>query len=243
MASRRPDEVSYLTGRLSGTPRPSGIALLDKGGKFTPDGAVQHWPGNTFICHIDQSSAAFEAMRELQEGLKKSEFSRFFTFLPPPSLHMTVYQGISPDATVGNGWPENLPEHLPRDEATARMLDRLADLSLPNSFRIRVDGLFSGYSLTVSGADDGEEAKLRAARATLRDATGINFTDFDDYVFHITLAYLIDWMSEATTLELLSFSAEIGGRFQNAIGEIDLGPVEFCNFDTMHHFELVRALK
>jgi hypothetical protein len=243
MAPARPDEIAYLTGRLSRAERPPGISLLNGGGKFTPDGAVQHWPGNTFIFHIDRKSAAFEAIRGLQEQLKKSAFNRFFTFLPPPSFHMTVYQGLSPGMSPGNGWPKDLPEGLSGDEATAALSGRVDGLGLPSSFRIKVDGLFCGYSLTVSGADVREESKLRKTRATLRDATGITFADFDDYVFHVTLAYLIDWMSETTARELLCFSTEIGSNFRDAIGEIELGPVEFCDFDTMHHFELVKVLK
>lgn len=243
MAPARPDEISNLTGRLSGLIRPPGISLLNCGGKFAPDGAVQYWPGNTFVCHINRKSAAFEAIRELQEEVKKSEFNRFFTFLPPPSFHMTIYQGLSPTSSPGSGWPEGIPEGLSRDEVTAIVAERVDRLSLPNSFRIKMDELYCGYSITVSGADDREEDSLRDARAALRDATGITFADFHDYVFHITLAYQIDWISEKSAKELLSFSAEIGGKLADSIGTIELGPIEFCNFDTMHHFELVKALK
>lgn len=242
MAPSRPDELAYLTGRLSEAPLPKGIAPLNGGGKFTPDGAVQFWPGNTFICHLDRRSAAFEAIRELQEDLKKSVFNRFFTFLPPPSFHMTVYQGIAPETTPGNGWPEGVPEALSRDEVTSILSERLEGTDLPDSFRIKVDGLHCGYSITVSGAGSREEDSLRSTRATLRDATGITFPDFDDYVFHITLAYLIDWLSEGTARELVAFSTEHGARLAERVGVIDLGPVEFCDFDTMHHFELVRKL-
>ena len=242
MARTRPDVIDHLTGRLSDLPRPPGISLPRGGGKFTPDGAVQHWPGNTFICHIPRTSAAYSAIQELQETVKMSPFQRFFTFLPPPSFHMTVFQGLSPDMTATTGWPESLPEGLPRDEASAILADRLDELDLPTRFRIKVDGLFAAYSLTVSGADEAEETALRQARVTLRDATGIQFSDFDDYIFHITMAYLVDWLSDATAREIAEFSSEIGGRFQGEIGHIELGPIEFCNFDSMHHFEPVRIL-
>ena len=242
MAPTRPDEIPYLTGRLTGTPLPRGISLLNGGGKFTPDGAIQYWPGNTFVCHLDRQSRAFEAIRELQENLKKSVFNRFFTFLPPPSFHMTVFQGIAPSTTPGNGWPEGVPEELSREEVTSILSARLEHLELPKAFRIKLDGLHCGYSITVSGANPREEGSLRAARAALRDATGITFPDFHDYVFHITLAYLIEWLSEMTARELTAFSAEIGARLADRVRVIDLGPLEFCNFDTMHHFELVQRI-
>lgn len=242
MAPKRPDEIEHLTGRLSDAPRPRGISLLNGGGKFTPDGTVQHWPGNTFVCHLDRSSDAFEAILELQEEVKKSTFNRFFTFLPPPSFHMTVYQGLSPEMKPGSGWPEGVPEGLSRDDVNEVFLKRLVRLALPTSFSVKVDDLFAGYSLTVSGANEGEERALRNARVALRDATGLSFIDFDDYVFHITMAYLIDWMSERTARELVDYSSEISQRFLSEIGNIELGPVEFCSFDTMHHFEVMKLL-
>ena len=242
MARTRPDVIDHLTGRLSDLPRPPGISLPGGGGKFTPDGAVQHWPGNTFICHIPQTSAAYSAIHELQDTVKKSPFQRFFTFLPPPSFHMTVFQGLSPDMTAAIGLPESFPEGLPRDEASAILAEQLDGLDLPTHFRIMVDGLFAAHSLTVSGADETEETALRQVRATLGDATGIQFADFDDYIFHITIAYLIDWLPEATAREIAEFSSEVDRRFQGEIGHIELGPVEFCNFDSMHHFEPVRIL-
>ncbi len=242
MSPKRPDPIEYLTGRLFGTVRPSGTGLPKGGGKFTPDGAVQIWPGNTFICHVDRRSQAYRAIQELQEEIKKSPFNRFFTFLPPPSFHMTVYQGLSPDTKPGAGWPDDIPQTLSRDDATALMLSRLEGLRLPQAFRIKVDGLFAGHSLTVAGADKADESALRQARVALRDNTGIRFGDFDDYVFHISMAYLIDWLSEKTARELVAFSDEVFGQFQSAIGVIDLGPVEFCSFDSMHHFEPVKIL-
>lgn len=242
MAPRRPNEIEHLTGRCSDLLYPPGISLPNGGGKFTPDGSVQIWPGNTFICHIDRASPAFELIRELQEEIKKSPFKSFFTFLPPPSFHMTVYQGLSPETQPGKGWPKDVPEGLSRNEVTGIMSSRLDGLDVPTSFKVRVDGLFAAYSLTVSGTDATEEAALRQTRASLRDATGITFRDFDEYVFHITLAYQIHWVSDKTAKEISSFSSEIGDPFKDAVGTIELGPVEFCNFDSMHHFELVKAL-
>ncbi len=242
MAAHRPDPITHLTGRLSDRVRPPGIELPTAGGKFTPDGAVQTWPGNTFICHVDRASTAYAALLELQEEVKKSVFNRFFTFLPPPSFHMTVYQGLAPGMTAGSGWPEDLPEELSRDEITSHLLGRLTSQALPTSYKVKVEGLFCGYSLTMIGADEAAETALRQARTALRDATGIQFSDFHDYVFHITLAYLIDWLSETAARELVAFSTELEHRFKSAIGIIELGPIEFCNFDSMHHFEPVKLL-
>jgi len=241
MAPIRPDEIKYLTGELSERPYPSGVSRLGEGGKFTPDGSVQLWPGNTFVCHVDPQSQAHHLIRELQEEIKKSPFNRFFTFLPAASFHMTVLQGFSATTMPGKELPTDPYDGLGRDDVSELMLGKLADTDLPKSFKIRADGLFAGHSLSVSGADQAEEQALRETRIALSEKTGLTFSDFDDYVFHITLSYLLDWLSEHTARELVDFSATLGAGYSEAIGVINLGPVEFCNFETMHHFEPIRA--
>lgn len=241
MAPKRPDEIAHLTGRLAGSVRPPSISLPAGGGKFTTDGCVQIWPGNTFICHIDRTSDAYRHILELQEEVKQSRFSQFFTFLPPSSFHMTVFEGISPVSVPGNGWPDGVPTGASRDAVSRVLLERVEPLVLPRSYRIKIDGFFAGHSLTVSGADEAEEQALRQTRRTLSEATGIAFEAFDDYVFHITLAYLVEWLSEKTARELAAFGAEAGRRFRERVATIELGAVEFCDFDSMHHFEPIRT--
>ncbi|WP_349294763.1 DUF1868 domain-containing protein (plasmid) [Thioclava sp. 'Guangxiensis'] len=233
---QRPDPIAHLTGRLSGGPRPSGIALPGGLGKFTPDGAVQPFPGNTFLCHIDPATEQWNALREVMEQIKMSPFARFFTFLPSSSLHMTIFQGV----TSANPMPEGLPKGATRAEASALMLDRCADLALPARHRVKVQDLFAAHSFTMIGADPDQEASLRGVRQALRRATGIAPPDFDDYVFHVSLAYLIDWLSESAAREVVAFSTELNTRLVSQIAPIDLGPVEFCHFETMHHFTPIR---
>ena len=242
MAPQRPDEVKYLTGQLSDRPYPSGVSLLGEGGKFTPDGSVQPWAGNTFLCHVDPNSQAHELIRELQEEVKKSHFNRLFTFLPAASFHMTVLQGYSSTTKLGKELPSELYKGLGRDDISSVMLDRLTNAALPKSFKVRAEGLFAGHSLTMAGADVDEERALRQARLTLSERTGLSFDDFDDYVFHITLSYLLDWLSEKAARELADFGSELGARYCEAIDVIVLGPIEFCNFETMHHFEPAKVL-
>ncbi|SIQ87335.1 hypothetical protein SAMN05880590_10888 [Rhizobium sp. RU35A] len=237
MAPSRPDPIAYLTGRLTSAPRPGGISLPGGGGKFHSDGSVQPWPGNTFICHIDRASAAFEAIRALQEEIKRSAFNRFFTFLPPSSFHMTVFQGTSPLTRPGAGWPDGLDWPLDRDAVTAALGERVRDLDLPVRRTIRVIDLFAAHSLTVAGATPAAEETLRTTRRTLSDATRMPQADFEQYVFHISLAYLIDWVSEPLALEIVDFSRTQTELYAPLIGELELGPVELCDFDSMHHFE------
>lgn len=245
MAPTRPDPIAALTGIKTGTrtgaPQPSGISLPGGGEKFWTDGTVQNWPGNTFICHVPQASAAHAAIRELQEQVKMSPFARFYTYLPPSSFHMTIFQGVSPSTRDDDLWPKGVSGRPSRDALTAHMLAQTEALRFAPP-RARMVDLYCANSLTMAGADEAEEARLREIRRQILDATGLTLPGFDDYVFHVTLSYLVTHVSPATAREIVDFSAQLSDRYRDAVGTVNLGPVEFCNFETMHHFEPLKAL-
>ncbi len=230
------DPFSLLTGKLSDQPYPGGISQPGGGGKFTPDGTVLEWPGNTFICPVPQNSDSFAAMVDIQNELKQSEFAPCFTFLPTSSFHMTVFQGLSPGNEGTKDWPANLPGATDYNAATEAMLKRIAPLTLDNQFGVSVTDLFCGYSLALSGADEASERTLRQNRIQLRDATQISPPAFDDYVFHITLAYMLSWLSESHAKDLLAFSRSLFSRYEDRLQNIELAPCVFCDFKDMHAF-------
>ncbi|WP_420337174.1 DUF1868 domain-containing protein [Roseibium sp.] len=241
MTPKRPDPIAHLTGNLSKKPYPSGVSLPGQGGKFDTCGGVQIWRGNTFVRHVTKGSDSFAALVELQEAVKRSEFARFYTFLPAPSFHMTVFQGYSPRSDIGKTLPADLASNLGADCASTDISKRVAGLSLPHA-RARPSGLFCLHSVTMEGASPEDERALRQARQRLRDATGLNPPDFDSYVFHITMAYLTQWLSPTTAAEVVAFSAELGQAFCATNPDIALDPCAFCTFESMHHFEPLLVL-
>ena len=256
MIAQRPDAFKLLTGQLSTRDYPSGISPPGQGGKFDTGGNVQHWQGNTFVCHVVRSSPCYAAIVELQETVKRSEFAQLMTFMPAPSFHMTIFQGVSP-GSQGSGnwpagspddihrdyWPAGLSEDTHRDDATAEMLRRVHDVELASRFDIRATDLFCANSLTVVGRNNEAEKKLRQARESLRAATRISSPEFDSFVFHITLGYLIQWLSENTAKEIIEFSDSVYAMFKSQLQNIALEPCAFCNFDNMHAFLPVRVFK
>ncbi len=239
MATFRPDPIHLLTGADATTPRPRAITEPGQGGKFAPDGAVLPFPGNTVICHIDPKSDAHAALCEMQEEIRQSAFAALFTFLPPSSLHMTVFQGIGPDE--GN-WPADLPKGASRDAVTAFFKDCLMGQDLPERRSVTAKGLFAGHSVTLEGVDPTEEARLRATRLALRELTGLRHDHFDTYTFHSTLAYPLRWVDAVEAAELVAFSDAVFAPHAARLARIDLGPLELCNFEDMHHFDPIARL-
>lgn len=228
----------YLIGALTGGDRPDAV-----GKKFSPDGTPIACPGFTTICHIDPKSNAFSALVEAQNRLKDGPLATAFTFLPRDSLHMTVFEGVIDYARTPERWPKHLPTDAPVAQVTDDAQLRLERIDLATRFAVRPIEIFAGFSVGVTGATPEVEALLRQTRNHLRDATNIHRTDHDTYQFHITLAYLLRWLSPEEAKQVIDLSAMIAGDLIANAPEIVLGPVELCRFETMHRFESLMTLE
>lgn len=229
-------EMDYLTGKLEERDQPIAVHT-----KFDPSGAPLINPGNTFICHINQTSRAYYALVAAQDALKKGVLKKglladAFTFLPPESFHMTIFPAIiDHNRTLGH-WPDHFELQAPINDVTKDFETRLKEVALPKSFCIKLNRLIGGFSLSVSGADADQERQLRSARDQLRDFTHIHGPEHDIYQFHITFAYLIRWLTRTEAQDVIAHSDEVFGTYLKSIENIQLGAVEFCTFDTMHKF-------
>jgi hypothetical protein len=222
----------YLTGALTGGAAPSAVGL-----KFTADGQPLTCRGNTTICHVDPRSKPFAALVDAQDQLKAGPLADGFTFLPPASFHMTIFEGVIDYARSSDRWPGHLPNEAALDTVTMDFADRLQDIGLTRTVIARPTGIFGGFSVRMSGADKSEEALLRLTRDQLQAATNLVRPDHDAYEFHITLAYNLRWFSPDEARSIISLSDRVGAELVERVPRIVLGPVEFCTFETMHHFE------
>jgi hypothetical protein len=226
-----------LTGAGNGDQRPPAV-----GQKFDADGAVLRFPGNTFLCHVPPGGKAHAALCEASLALQAGPLAAAFSFLPPSSFHMTVFEGVT-DAHRGDArWPEGMPADLGLSEVTTRFAAAVDPLALPARQRVRPLGLSGGRSLAVAGATPDHEASLRESRRVLREATGIRRPDFASYGFHVTLAYQLRWLTEAEAAQVMDLSDRVFAQLCKAAPEIDLGRIEFCVFDNMHAFHPIRLL-
>jgi len=241
MTQFRPDPIAHMTGALRDTALPREITPPGGGGKFTTGGQILPWAGNTMICHIDPLSDAHAALIDIQHALKAGPSAGSFAFLPPSSLHMTVFQGISGPGSEEGNWPAGVPAGTDRDTVSSILLSRLDGIDLPATRRIRALDIFAGHSMTVDGVGADEDG-LRDTRRRLKAATGMSQAGFDTYTFHITLAYQLRWLSETEAQGIEALTASIFAEHGPRLQAIDLGRVEFCNFEDMFHFEPLRHL-
>ncbi|RVT82608.1 DUF1868 domain-containing protein [Rhodobacteraceae bacterium CCMM004] len=230
---------SLLSGEASTRPFPSSISEKGEGGKFTPAGETLHHPGNTFICHIDPSCEFFAGLLAYQNDLKASRFADFYAFLEPSSFHMTIFCGVSGDPLGVDGWPEGYPRETDLEVFNRDFARRAAQLSCPDRFTVAAQGLQKLGTVDMEGAGPHDRAALRSARTALRALTGLHRDDFDRYRFHASLAYQHRWMTGADADAAIALANDLYQSHLADTGEIVLGPIEFCTFDTMQRFDRI----
>lgn len=235
----RDDEraIDYLTGALTGGARPAAVGL-----KFTEEGAPLACPGYTTICHVDPASDAFRALVAAQDALKAGLLASAFTFMPADSLHMTIFEGVIDYSRTADRWPAHLSLDATIAEATKDAAARLKEHPCQQEFKLRPVEVFGGFTVGITGATDDEETGLRKTRNALRDALNLHRPDHDAYQFHVTLAYLLRWLSRDEAQEVVDVSHSVANALLQDMPTLTLGPVELCSFETMHRFDPIMSL-
>lgn len=239
---KRKKILSDLTGDGSGSVHPPAITGRGQGGKFLPDGTALPFPGNTFVCPIDVGSAFFAALCQVQDELMKAEWADHFSFLPKSSFHMTVFCGISGSPLGADGLPEAFDPRATLDDVTATFCDRLRKVTGEDGISMQAAGMDWPAAIEMIPASAGDADKLRHLRRKLQDVTRIFRPDFESYRFHVSLAYLTKWFAPDEVESVMAESERLFARFVSHVGPVALGPVELCEFETMHRFDRVGIL-
>jgi hypothetical protein len=150
---------------------------------------------------------------------------------------MTVFEGVTDSNRVRTHWPKDVPLDVPVEDVTAYMVDKLNGLTLPTSFKVRPTSLGGAKTIWLEAANANEAQKLRDTRDTLAEALNLHTPQHDAYGFHITLAYLIRYLSAEDAQSVLDGAEVAYEKFVEQVAEIELGALEFCTFGDMTAFE------
>ena len=235
-------ELLPLTGEGSDLDYPPAITLPGDGGKFNLEGEVLPYPGNTFICHIDPDSAFYQSLVNLQDAIRALPHADCMAFLPQPSFHMTVFCGVSGQPLGADGWPQGLEPNATLESISNRWCERLDRDGESSRFSVTPSHMRSPYSIHMQAASDADAAALLEARQRLECLTGLVRGDLDSYQFHITLGYLVRWVSITEAQVLVDRTNQLFDEYLADQEPIELGPIEFCKFDHMHRFTPLRVL-
>lgn len=218
----------------------------DIGRKFHPDGRVQRFDGNTVICHLDQqgpNAILFNTLLDIYREVPVHGFMSKVTLLPPSSYHMTIFGGANEKDRRPGAWPADLPLDLPLAKCDQLFGERLRafrlECDLP--FRMKVDLSEPGpgerpATLRLLPYDDAEDAKLRRLRDRLAETLAIRTSSHDEYRFHVTLGYLIRWLTQEEQIAFRKTLAAWRESVAAVCPLIELGAPEYCTLKDMFAF-------
>ena len=230
-----PTLTRFAAGNNTAPPRHLG-RRYDESGRFLPE------PGNTVVCHLEPGSATEKAMIEVRRRMLAMPEADHLAFTPVSSLHMTLFQGIIEYRRALPYWPADMALDTPIEAMTELYCTRLAGFRGAGPFRIRtIDIVPTGF--TVAGATPQDEKSLAAWRDALADRFGYRHPDHDAYEFHITLAYMRNWLPDPCLPAWNDLFAECLALIAREAPVLELRAPAFCAFADMNHFEELLVLE
>lgn len=171
--------------------------------KFSSDGLVQRFAGNTTLCHLPPASPLLSALRAVCLALSSQPtLAKRVHMLPAASWHMTILTGVRENLR-GPGLCPPGKETLPQWEITKEIAQKLRKLDLESRglgppYRLKVRGFDAavvGIGIEIEGATMEEEKRLRRLRDVIADeALGFRAADHSEFIFHLSLAYLLRYL-------------------------------------------------
>jgi hypothetical protein len=202
----------------------------DTTGRFLPE------PGNTVVCHLVEGSATAAALADARQRYLAMPEAKQLAFTPLSSLHMTLFQGIIEGRRALPYWPEDVALTTPIDQMTTFYAERLAAYAGGPEFKVRVTGA-APTGLKVEGATARDRQAMADWRDAFADLFGYRHPDHDDYVFHITFAYVIERFEDAALPAWQQMLDEVVADINRRAPLLDLRAPAFCSFEDMNHFE------
>ncbi len=215
--------------------RPSRFGLRYDETRFLPEA------GNTVVCHLDTGDPAHEAVLGARELMMALPGAEGLLFTPVESLHMTLFEGVIETRRGPDAWPADMDREGPVADVTEAMVARLAEFAAPPPFAVRLAGL-RPVGLSLRGATTGEAASMTAWREALAEAFGYRHAEHDAYQFHMTFAYVIDWLPDDALPVWEHAVQEIFDELAEAAPVIPLTRPAFCRFADMTRFEQLVVL-
>ncbi|KAJ6512059.1 RNA ligase/cyclic nucleotide phosphodiesterase [Mycena vitilis] len=213
--------------------------------RFDKDGNVQPCPGNTVISHLPPSSELHQSLRALSEKLANSDLRHLYALLPPSSWHMTIFEGVLDSVREPGRWPDDLSLNASLEECDSLYEHKLSsfDLQCDPPYCLSVVGfnkLEAGITLQLEPYTSEENTRMRTLRDRLSDVLHIRAEDHVTYGFHLSVAYLLRFLTEKQEEEL---SQLLTDHFADMPKQFELGPPEFCSFEDMFAFTSVLYLQ
>lgn len=226
--------ADFFAGRQSAPPSHLGTRY-DRAGAFLPE------PGNTIVCHVVDGSETQRALIDARDRYRAMPEAAHLALTPVSSLHMTLFSGVIASRREAGEWSPGTPVDASVEETTRTFGMRLDQLAPGPGFKVSVVHA-TPVGLHLDGATEADRRAMRGWRDRVADLWGLQRPDHDSYPFHLTFAYIIDWLPDSALPRWQSMLAEIADDIRHRAPVLELRPPAFCTFNDMNHFEELRVL-
>ena len=202
----------------------------DAAGTFLPE------PGNTVVCHLVSGSATEQALANARAQYQAMPDAGKLAFTPVNSYHMTLFQGIIEGRRKLPYWPSDMALDAPIEAMTAHYMDKLAAFEPATPFAVElIEALPNG--LIVAGVTADDRDAMAEWRNRFAEAFGYRHPNHDSYEFHITMAYMIDWIDDDAIPAWTAMLNDVAAEIRAAAPVLELRAPAFCSFADMNWFE------
>lgn len=206
------------------------------GTRYTRDGAFLPEPGNTVVCHLVEGSETQRALVDARARYQAMPDCASLAFTPVESYHMTLFQGILEGRRNYPYWPKDLAGDTPIPVMTERFLERLKGFAGGPAFKVAVQSV-RPTGLIVEGVTAADRHAMASWRNEFAEVLGYQHPDHDSYEFHITMAYMIDWLDDAAVPAWQDMLDAVQADIVRRAPVLELRAPAFCSFADMNWFE------
>lgn len=205
----------------------------DAGVKFTPDGKVLTYYGNTIICLMNDASwPIYHAAKKAIAALRQSSYADKMAFLPKDSLHMTVISLTRELDRHTQYWSPHVPEDASFEEADRILEELVQDIPQGHDVQMRFDHV-EQTKLILVPADEASAQALLEYREKISDITGIRHANHEDYRYHMSLDYALKPLTADEIEENRILCESLTQEFRQSLPLISLPKPRFVIFDNM----------
>lgn len=221
--------------------------------KFDNKGVVRPFLGNTVIAPLPQNGKAFDtfdAFLDCYRDMARYPWAKKLTYIPTSGYHITLLQGANDqDRNKEKCWPAGIPRDAAFEKVTSRFLELIhqrKSLPLENLVFIPKEDQSCAYDHTVKlllvPADENTRKCCSQLREELGSLFGMEKTGNNSNIFHMTLAYFWQSMSEDEVAEMDEARNRWAHNILAKVGEVVFPAAYFCEFKDMFAFrELTRV--
>lgn len=227
------NKLKFLNGKLKKYP------LKDKSKKFDSKGNPLSFSGCTIICKIPKDSKLSKKITNIQSLLKKFNPKKKYTYLPPSSFHMTVFDCCNASTKNTKFWPHGINKNQNYKIISKELNKRIKNFNFPQKFNLKPKMLFGGYSIILEPSSLKDKKIIKNCRNNLSKLLKIKFENHRRYVFHITLAYIFKKLDYDEIRNICKFDKKLFNKLKKEYPKITLNNPEMTIFKNMYKFKSV----